>query len=163
MLVEFLGAPFLMPVRAHLPGYRWLQIFRDAAIRTGVYCGVAFSFVFFVWLMVANHLPALEPFALARNLVAALLLGFLALVPVFRFFRLPGSLVISSLVSWGIFALCYRFFCLFYSGLAEWHGAFQLFMYGFVVYMIVATLCWIVSIIWRAHAHHVSHSNHHVS
>jgi uncharacterized membrane protein YvlD (DUF360 family) len=152
-----------MPVRAYLPGYRRLNVFRDAATRTGVYCGACLSFVVLFWLLVSNFLPALERFAIARDVIAATLIGFLALVPVIRFFRLPGSLVTSSLLSWLILALFYRVCCMFFQGLGDWMGAFQIFMYGVIVYMIVATLCWIGTIVWRARSHHVSHSNHHVS
>jgi len=152
-----------MPVHTHLPGYSWKRIFHDAAFRTGLYCGASLAFVFLLWLLVANHVPALERFALARNLIAALLLGFLALVPAIRFFRVPESLVASGLISWCILTLFYRVFCMFFPTLSDWPGAFQVFMYGFVVYMIVATLCWIGSIVWRVHSHHASHSNHHVS
>jgi hypothetical protein len=152
-----------MPVRAHLPGYRWLNVFQDAATRTGVYCGVCLSFVLLVWLFVSDYLPALERFATARDIVVAALIGFLALVPVIRFFRLPGSLIISSLLSWLIFSVFYRLCCIFFQGRSDWLGAFRVFMYGFVVYLIVATLSWIGTIIWRARSHHISHSNHHVS
>jgi hypothetical protein len=152
-----------MSVRAHLPGYRWFHVLRNSAIRTGVYTGTALSLVFTAWLIVANHVPFLERFALERNLVAAALLGFLAFVPVFRFFRLPGSLIASSLIAWCILTIFYRGLCLFFSGLSDWHSTFQVFMYGAVVYLIVATVCWIGTIIWRARSSHVSHSNHHVS
>jgi|SRR5579864_5622426 len=151
-----------MPVRAHMPGYRWLDIFKDAAVRTGVYSGAGLSILFTVWLIVANHVSVLERFAMARNIVAAVLLGFLAAVPVIRFFRLPGNLIISSLMGWAILTAWYRLLCTVFSGLSEWHSTFQVFMYGVVVYLIVATVCWIGTIIWRARSHHISHSNHHV-
>jgi hypothetical protein len=152
-----------MPVRAYLPAYRWLNVFHDAAIRTGVYCGASLSFVLLVWLFARDYLPGLERFAMARDFVVASLLGFLALVPIIRFFRLPGSLVLSSLVSWFILTFFYRLFCIFFAGLDDSFGAFQVFMYGVVVYLIVGTLCWIGTIVWRVRSRHASHSNHHVS
>jgi len=151
-----------MPVRAHMPGYRWLDIFKDAAIRTGVYSGAGLSIVFTVWLIIANHVSVLERFAMARNIIAAILLGFLAAVPVVRFFRLPGNLIISSMIGWAILTAWYRLLCTVFSALSEWHSTFQVFMYGVVVYLIVATVCWIGTIIWRARSHHITHSNHHV-
>jgi len=151
-----------MPVRAHMPGYRWLDIFKDAAVRTGVYSGAGLSIVFTLWLIVANHVSVLERFAMARNIIAAILLGFWAVVPVVRFFRLPGNLIISSMMGWAILTAWYRLLCTVFSGLSEWHSTFQVFMYGVVVYLIVATVCWIGTIIWRARSHHISHSNHHV-
>jgi len=48
-----------MLVRPHLPGYRWFHVFRNAAIRTGVYVGVCLTLVFTAWLVIANHAPFL--------------------------------------------------------------------------------------------------------
>jgi hypothetical protein len=152
-----------MPVQAHLPGYRWFHVPQDVAVRTGVYVGAGFSLVFTVWLLVANHVPVLERFASGRNLLAAVLLGSLASIPILRFIRHPGSLIASSLIAWCILTMFYRMLCLFYSGLSEWHSTFQVFMYGTVVYLIIATVCWIGAIVWRTRSSHISHSNHHVS
>ncbi|HMC28862.1 MAG TPA: hypothetical protein VKM56_13820 [Verrucomicrobiae bacterium] len=152
-----------MLVRPHLPGYRWFHVFRNAAIRTGVYVGVCLTLVFTAWLVIANHAPFLERFALERNIAAASILGFLAAVPVFRFLRLPGHLLASSLIGWLIFSLSYRALCLVFRGLSNWHSTFQIFMLGAVVYMILTTLCWIAATIWRAREAHASHPNHHAS
>ena len=152
-----------MLVRPHLPGYRWFHVFRNAAIRTGVYVGVCLTLVFSAWLVIANRVPFLERFALERNVAAASILGFLAAVPVFRFLRLPGHLLASSLIGWLIFSLSYRALCLVFRGLSNWHSTFQIFMLGAVVYMILTTLCWIAATIWRAREAHASHPNHHAS
>ena len=152
-----------MLVRPHLPGYRWFHVFRNAAIRTGVYVGVCLTLVFTAWLVIANHAPFLERFALERNVAAASILGFLAAVPVFRFLRLPGHLLASSLIGWLIFSLSYRALCLLFRGLSNWHSTLQVFMLGAVVYMILTTLSWIAATIWRAREAHASHPNHHAS
>ena len=149
-----------MFVRTNLPGSRRLQFLHNAAIRTGVYTGVCLSLVFVTWLVIANHVPFLERFALERNIAAAAVLGFLAAVPVLRFFRYPGNLLASSIIAWLIFSLVYRALCLIYHGLSNWHSAFQVFMEGIVVYMIFTTLAWIVSIIRRAREAHLSHPRH---
>jgi len=158
-----------MLVRSHLPGYRWFQFFRNASIRTGVYIGVCLTLVFLAWLVIANHVPLLERFALERNIAAAAVLCFLAAVPVLRFMRAPGNLLASSLIAWLIFSFSYRVFCMFFSKLSDWHSTFQVFMIGAVVYMILTTLCWIGTCIWKvraahiAHPNHISHPKHHVS
>jgi len=152
-----------MLVRPHLPGYRWFHVFRNAAIRTGVYVGVCLSLVFSAWLVIANRAPFLERFALERNIAAAAILGFLAAVPVFRFLRFPGHLLASSLIGWLIFSLTYRVLCLFFRDLSNWHSAAQVFMQGAVVYMILTTLSWIATTIWRAREPHASHPKHHAS
>src|SRR5260221_2019696 len=89
-----------MLIRPHLPGYRWFDFLPNAAIRTGVYVGVCLTLVFTAWLVIANHTPFLDRFAMERNIAAAAILCFLAAVPVFRFLRLPGHLMASRLLGW---------------------------------------------------------------
>jgi hypothetical protein len=152
-----------MLVRPHLPGYRWFHAFRNAAIRTGVYVGVCLTLVFTAWLVIANHAPFLERFAMERNIAAAAILGLLAAVPIFRFLRLPGHLLASSLLGWLIFSFSYGALCLIFHGLSNRLSTFQVFMLGAVVYMILTTLSWIVATIWRARGTHATHPNHHAS
>jgi hypothetical protein len=152
-----------MPITEHLPGYRWFHIFRNLSVRVGVYIGVCLSLVLSVWIFVANRVPSLERFALERNLAAAALLGLLAVAPVLRFLRSPGNLLASSLVAWTIFSFTYRLLCIFFGHLGDKYSAFLIFMLGFVVYMILATLSWIGTLIWRARERHLSHPNDQVS
>jgi hypothetical protein len=152
-----------MLVRSHLPGYRWFHVFRNAAVRTGVYVGVCLTLVFTTWLLIANHASFLDRFALERNIAAAAILCFLAAVPVFRFLRFPGHLLASSLIGWLIFSVSYRALCLIFHALSDWHSTFQVFVLGALVYMILTTLCWIVGVIWRAREAHESHPNHRAS
>ena len=152
-----------MLVRPHLPGYRWFHVFRNAAIRTGVYVGVCLTLVFTAWLVIANHAPFLERFALERNIAAAAILAFLAALPVFRFLRMPGHLLASSLIGWFIFSLGYRALGLIFQGLNNRFSTLRVFMLGAVVYMILTTLSWIVAVIWRAREAQASHPKHHAS
>jgi hypothetical protein len=152
-----------MPVAAHLPGYRWFHVFKNVAVRVGVYIGVCLSLVLSTWILLANRVPFLERFALERNLAGAALLGLLAVIPVIRFLRSPGNLLSSSLVAWTIFSLTYRLLCFFFDHLNNKYSAFQIFMLGFVLYMILATLSWIGMLIWRVRERHISHPNNHAS
>jgi len=152
-----------MTVRAHLPAYGSFHVFRNASVRTGVYVGVVLSIVFSGWVIVANRVPVLDRFALARNLAAVAVLGLIALIPVLRFWRMPGDLLASSLVAWALFSLSYRVLCMRFAGLAERFSAIQIFVLGAVLYMLAVTLSWIWTIIRRARASHVSHPNHHPS
>src|SRR5260370_22639336 len=106
-----------MSFRPHLPGYRWFHVFPNAAIRTGVYVGVCLTLVFTAWLVIANHAPLLERLALERNIAAAVILCFLASVPIFLFLRLPGHLLASSLLGWVIFSVSFRALCIVFGGL----------------------------------------------
>jgi hypothetical protein len=152
-----------MSVSAHLPGYRWFHVFKNVAVSMGVYIGVCLSLVLSTWIFLANRVPFLERFALERNLAGAALLGLLAVIPVFRFVRSPGNLLSSSLIAWMIFSLTYRLLCIFFDLLGAKYSAFQIFMLGFIVYMILATLSWIGTLIWRVRERHISHPNNHVS
>jgi hypothetical protein len=152
-----------MTVRAHLPAYGSFHVFRNASVRTGVYVGVVLSIVFSGWVIVANRVPVLDRFALVRNLAAVAVLGLIALIPVLRFWRMPGDLLASSLVAWALFSLSYRVLCMRFAGLAERFSAIQIFVLGAVLYMLAVTLSWIWTIIRRARASHVSHPNHHPS
>jgi hypothetical protein len=153
----------MMTVRAHLPAYGSFQLLRNASVRTGVYVGIVLSIVFGGWVIVANRLPLLDRFAMVRNLAAMTLLGLIALIPIIRFWRIPGNLLASSLVAWAIFSLTYRVLCMDFAGLAERFSAVQVFMLGAVLYMLVVTLSWIWTIIQRARASDESHPNHHPS
>jgi hypothetical protein len=152
-----------MTVHAYLPGHGKFRVLQNAAIRTGVYAGVCMSAVFVLWIFVANRVPFSEGFASERNVVAAVLIGFLALVPVLRFLRLPGNLLVSSLIAWALLSLTYRGLCLYFRALNDRYSAFHIFMMGAVIYMIFATLSWIGSCIWKLRESHASHSNHHMS
>lgn len=152
-----------MLVRPHLPGYRWFHFLRNAAVRTGVYVGVCLTLVFAAWLIVANHVPFLEHFAMERNIAVAAVLCFLAAVPILRFLRAPGYLLASSLIGWLIFCICYRALCFIFHRLSDWHSPIQVFVLGALVYMIVTTLSWVVMLIWRVREAHISHPNHHTS
>lgn len=152
-----------MTVRAHLPAYGSFHVLRNASVRTGVYVGFILSIVFSGWVIVANRLPLLDRFALVRNLAAVSVLGLIALIPVLRFWRMPGNLLASSLVAWVLFSLSYRVLSMLFVGLAERFSAVQVFVLGAVLYMLVVSLSWIWTIIRRARASHVSHPNHHPS
>lgn len=153
----------MIAVRAHLPGYGRLHVLKNAAIRTGVYAGVGMSLVFTIWVFAANRLPELEGVAQERNLAAAAALLLFAVVPVLRFLRMPGHLLASSLIAWGILAVTYRLLSIYFWGLQARYSAVQVFTLGAVLYMILATLSWIGTCIWRARASSVSHSNRHMS
>jgi hypothetical protein len=147
-----------MSVSVHLPGYGLTRIFRNAAVRIGIYAGVGLALAFTAWLFVANRVPAFENLALERNLVAAVTLSLLALVPVLRFLRLPGHLLASSFIAWTILTLTYSGLCVHFRALSGRYSAPQVFILGALVYMIFATLSWIGTCLWRARESHVSQS-----
>ena len=150
-----------MPVSAKLPGYHWFQFLRNVPVRAGIYTGVCLSLLFSVWLVAANRVPFLETFAMERNVAAVVALCFFACLPILRFYRSPGELLISGLLGWSILTLAFRLLCLVFVLLDEKYGTFQVFVLGAVVYLIAATLSWIGTIIWKTRADAISHSHQH--
>ena len=129
-------------------------------MRTGVVVGVGLSLALSGWIYLANSLPIFNNISMERNLAAAAIIGFLAFLPVLRFFREPGNLLISSLLAWSIFSLTYRTLSLFYWTLSDWYSTFQVFMIGAVLYLIAATLSWMGTCIWKARAAHLPPPRH---
>jgi len=154
-----------MPVSVELPGYHWFHVFKNVAVRMGVYVGVCLSLVMGAWIFVANRMPLLERFARERNLAATAVLGFLFILPALRFLRSPGYLLSSGLIAWAIFSFTYRLLCMFFELLGEKYGTFRIFVLGFIVYMILSTLSWIGTMFFRVRPGPVSHPKHqhHVS
>jgi len=145
-----------MPISAKFSGR--FGFLADAATRVGIYVGLSLSLIFTIWLGLANRVPWLEAFAMPRNLVAASLLLLSASFPLFRFFRSPSELLLSSLLGWGIFTFTYGLLCLKFILLDQHYSTFHLFVLGAIVYSLLATLCWIGTIIWKVHGS--SHPRH---
>jgi hypothetical protein len=149
-----------MPESVHLPGYRRLMFLRNVPVRVGTYTGICLSFVFLLWLVLANRVPLLEPLAMWRNIAAVVILVFFATLPMLRFYRSPGELMVSGLVAWMLLSITYRVLCVVFVLLDEKYSAFHVFVLGAVVYLVGATLSWIGVIIWRVRTADMSHPHH---
>jgi hypothetical protein len=150
-----------MPFAAHLPGYKFYDALKDSAFRMGVYIGLCLFAIFSAWLVAANRFPVFERVALERNILAIAVMALFAAIPVLRFIRRPGSLLVSGVIAWTIFSFLYRLTCLFFSGLSSWHSTSQVFMAGVVIYLIAATLSWLGTLVWRVRASHSSTRQNH--
>ena len=146
-----------MPANFTPPGYRWFNFLRHTSARVGIYTGVWLSVVFVAWVVFANRMPFLEPLAQQRNVAATLLLALIAALPVLRFLRSPGELLISGLLAWGVLTLTYRILSLKFVLLQFYYSTFHVFVLGAVAYLLFATLSWIGMIVWRARAAQGSH------
>jgi hypothetical protein len=144
--------------RAHQP----FRVLRNSAVRIGLLVGAGLSLALSGWIYLANRVPIFDSVPVERNLAAAAIIGFLAFIPVLRFFREPASLLISSLIAWSILSLTYRTLSIFFWTLRDWYSTFEVFMLGAVVYLIVATLSWIGICIWKARAAHLTPPRHRV-
>lgn len=149
-----------MLTRPQIGAHQPFHIFKDSAVRTGVVVGVGLSLALSAWIYLANSLPIFNNISMERNLAATAIIGFLAFLPVLRFFREPGNLLISSLLAWSIFSLAYRTLSLFFWTLSDWYSTFQVFAIGAVLYLIAATLSWLGTCIWKARAAHFPPPRH---
>lgn len=146
-----------MPANFSPPGYRWFDFLRYTPTRVGIYTGVWLSLIFVVWVVIANRLPFLEPLAQQRNVIAALLLALIGAMPVLRFLRSPGELLVSGLVAWSALTLTYWLLSLKFTLLQFYYSTFHVFVLGAVAYLLFATLSWIGMIVWRARAAQGTH------
>jgi hypothetical protein len=137
--------------------------FRSSAVRIGMVVGVGLSLALTGWVYVVNSISIFDRGSFERNLVAAVLIGTMALFPVLRFIREPGDLLVSSLVAWGILTLTYSTLSLFSWAIRDWFTTFQFFLLGALLYLIAATLSWIGTCIWKARAAHLAPPRHRAS
>jgi hypothetical protein len=148
-----------MPANFGPPGYRWFHFFRNAPIRVGLYAGVWLALVFVGWVVIANRVAFLDPLAQQRNVIATLVLAMIAAMPVLRFLRSPGELLVSGLLAWSVLTLVYRILSLKFVLLQDYYSTFHVFVLGAVVYLLFATLSWIGMIVWRARASQGTHTS----
>jgi hypothetical protein len=149
-----------MPASDKRSNIRWFGFLQNIPVRTGIYTGVCLSLFFAAWVLVANRAPMLEPRALERNVGAVSLLGVIASIPVIRFYRTPGDLLISGLLGWTLLTISFGLLSLEFTLLDQTYSAFHIFMMGAVVYLLVATVAWIGTIIWKVRGSNISHIHH---
>lgn len=149
-----------MPGVAHSAIEQRLEFLKYAAIRVGIYAGVALSAVFSLWVIIANRVPMPATFAAERNAVAAILLVVCAAIPGIRFLRSPGELLLSGLLAWGIFTASYLVLCEIFVLLGENYSSFHVFVMGAISYLLFSTLSWIGTIVWRVRATNHTQPHH---
>jgi hypothetical protein len=137
---------------------RWFLWLRIASLRIGALTGIYLSCVFLAWLIVANRIPALEPFAEARNLVGGALLITVLAIPAPRFRQDPGRLFVAGLTAWTLLTLAYLSAEIHFTLLESRMGAFHVFVLGAVSYGFVAVLDWVFLICAGVRHQHVIQS-----
>lgn len=143
-----------------LKGPERLAFLKEASVRAGLFTGVCLSAAFTGWVVAANRMPVLEPLALARNIAAVCLLTLIASLPAFRFFRSPGELLSSGLIAWSLLTLTFGVLRIFFVRLDASYSGFHVFVLGAVAYLLLATLSWVGTILWRAWLSGNSHFHH---
>jgi hypothetical protein len=147
-----------MAARPQLPGMRWFLWLRIASLRIGILTGIYLSCVFVAWLIVANRLPALVPFAEVRNLVAGAILVMVLGIPVLRFRQRPGRLFVAGLTAWTLLTITYVAAEMHFTLLESRMGAFHVFVLGAVSYGFVAVFDWVFLMCAGVRHEHIVHS-----
>jgi len=145
-----------MAARPQLPGTRWFLWLRYVSLRTGVLTGIYISCVFAAWLIVANRIPQLDPFAGVRNLAAAAVTVLLLAIPVLRFRHEPVRMLVSGLTAWTVLTLTYLVTEMHFSLLESRLGAFHFFMLGAFSYGFVAVFDWVFLLCVEARHQHIA-------
>ena len=132
------------------PGHARLRALRHPCLILGGIVGVCLAGMAVAWVLVANRAPALERFALERNLIAAIAVGVFLLVPVFGFLRSPARIFLSGIIAWTILSITYSAMGNGFPRLEERLGAFHLFMLGAAVIGLLATTVWVAQMVLLA-------------
>jgi hypothetical protein len=133
--------------RTTLAGIERFFSLRGITLRTGIFTGAGLSVTLVAWVVIANRVPILEPFALARNVAAVAALLMLMTIPVTRFLKSPRALFVSGVCAWGILTLTYMVLEMFFWRLESRMGPLQLFMLGAVAYGLLSVFSWVVTMI----------------
>ena len=125
-------------------------------IRTGAAEGVLLSGILTTWLLLANRVPFFDRFANLRNAAAIAALFLVGLIPIARFRNSPKDVVPAGAIGLGMGCLCYLAWTVYFQGLSDRMGAFQIFVMGLVVYSLAAVLLWVGNLVRGArHEHHL--------
>jgi len=147
-----------MSAGPQLPGVRWFLWLRNVSVRVGVLTGIYVSCVFVAWLVLANRLHELEPFAGIRNAVAGVLMLLALAIPVLRFRHQPAMLFLAGLVAWTLLTITYIGAEFFFSLLGSRWSALRVFMMGLVPYGFVAVFQWVFLMCAEARQRHIAQS-----
>jgi hypothetical protein len=126
-------------------------ILRPALI-AGCYVGSMLTVTLLGALVVANRIPALEPYAFERNAVSYALFVLIMLLPVLRFLNQPVKMFVAAMASWAILTAAYDFAGLYFHNLFNvvHRTPFELLAEGAIVYGILSLFAWICRIIVHA-------------
>ncbi len=124
------------------------------AFRTGLRTAASLIVIMIAALLVANRIPALDPYALERNAACFTLFVLVAVIPVVRFLNHPRQMIVSAMVGWVLFAGAYDLAGYFFRNLFDvLRTPFELLVEGAAVYGVCAVGSWVVEMIHHARRH----------
>jgi hypothetical protein len=141
---------------------RWFLWLRNAALRIGILTGIYVSCIFMTWLLVANRIPQLEPFAEIRNIAAGVVLLLLLAIPVLRFHNEPARMFVSGLTAWTLLTITYIAAEMNFTLLESRMGALHVFMLGAVSYGLISVVHWVFLMCAQARQRHLAQARQEV-
>jgi hypothetical protein len=128
------------------------------ALIAGCYTGAMLTVAMLGALVLANRVPALEPYAFERNAGASALFGMLMLIPVVRFLNRPRKMFVASMISWTILTAAYDFAGLYFHNLfnALQRTPFEVLIEGTIAYGVLAVAVWVGAMILHALRHPIA-------
>jgi hypothetical protein len=150
-----------LATRSQLSGNPCLHWLRSKPIRSGAVIGICVSAILVVWLIVANRIPRLAPFAGLRNAVAGALVIVLLASLVLRFRNHPVRLFSAGATAWTFLTMTYVAMELYFSLLNSRMGALNLFVLGIISYGFISVFDWVFLMCASArhrHLHQIAHA-----
>jgi formate-dependent nitrite reductase membrane component NrfD len=125
------------------------------ALIAGCYTGAMLTITMLGALVLANRVPALEPYAFERNAGASALFGMIMLVPVLRFLNRPRKMFVAAMIGWGVLTAAYDFAGLYFHNLfnALQRTPFEVLVEGAIAYGVLAVAVWVGAMILHARRH----------
>jgi hypothetical protein len=151
-----------LAARHQLPGMQWFLWLRNAALRIGILTGIYVSCTFMAWLLVANRIPQLEPFAGIRNIAAGAVLLLLLAIPVLRFHNEPARMFVSGLTAWTLLTITYLAAEMRFTLLESRMGALHVFTLGVVSYGLISAVHWVFLMCAQTRQRHLAQARQEV-
>lgn len=129
----------------------------NPVLKLGLYVGLAMVAEMTIALIVINRVPALEPYAFARNAFFMAVFLVLMLAPVCRFLRAPVRMFSSAMLAWAIFVAGYDLAGLYFDRLfdALHRGPMVVLVEGAALYGVCAVGSWVAEMIVHACRHSI--------
>jgi hypothetical protein len=126
----------------------------------GVYVGAALVGVMLGALVIANRVPALEPYAFERNAACYGLFVMLMFVPVLRYINRPFQMFVASMTSWILLTAAYNFAGMYFRSLFDvlQRTPLEVLAEGAIVFGVLAVAAWVCRMILHARRHAIKRS-----
>lgn len=135
---------------------------RPSALRqafiSGCYTGAMLTVAMLGALVVANRIPALEPYAFERNAACYALFVMLMLLPILRFLNRPVKMFVASMTGWIILTVAYDFGGIYFHNLFNvlQRTPLEVLTEGAILYGVLSVAAWVCAMVLHARRHSIA-------